>query len=397
MPKLQIKANELVETNADFVSLVKRGASRIPFRITKEDEPMLDLHSIGRRLFKKAEQPAQVVAVITRKGVDLDAMAAAFQKADLDPTIFVKSEDGQVVTLTKADADTEDAVVLQCANDVALVVTGLKKSFDSYSYNSTDFATVLGTEGVYPSMCMAKDALSSVIQNILYTSLSPSDAATKVAAAVDDFKEYIVSVLGNVPIHAFKADLELDQLVKSEVPALSDEPAIEQPAAQEAEELQKAAGHKPKGTETPAEEAMEAEPKKTKAKKDEEPAPAEPAAEVEEDPTAPLPEDAAVQEALEEPAPAEVVKEETKDSGLDPILAAIADLKKSMDDQVSTLRSDVGSLNERVDAVAVQARKAEEAVTGTVFGDAGGDAQPNQVKKSDGPPPLLDTGLRRIA
>lgn len=395
MPKLQIKANELVETHADFVSLVKRGASRIPFRITKEDEPMLDLHSIGRRLFKKAEQPAQVVAVITQKGADLEGLAAAFQKAEIDPTIFVKSEDGHVVTLRKADADTEDAVVLQCANDVALVVTGLKKSFDSYSYNSTDFTTVLGTEGVYPSMCTAKDALSTVISNILYTSLSPSDAATKVAAAVDDFKDYLVNVLANVPVHAFKADVELAQMVKAEVPAVSDEA----PVSAEAEELQKAAGHKGKGTETPAEEVMEDGAKKAKAKKDEEAEPAEPVIDVEdEDPTLPLPEDQALQEGEGPEAPAPVAKqEEPKDAGVDPILAAIADLKKSMDEQVSSIREDVGSLNERVDAVAVQARKAEEAVAGTVFGDAGGDAQPNQVKKSDGPPPLLDTGFRRVA
>ena len=55
MRKLQLKATELVDTDVNFVSLVTRGANRIPFRITKEDEQMLDLHKIARSLFKTAD------------------------------------------------------------------------------------------------------------------------------------------------------------------------------------------------------------------------------------------------------------------------------------------------------------------------------------------------------
>ena len=70
MRKLQLKATELVDTDVNFVSLVERGANRIPFRITKEDEQMLDLHKIGRSLFRKAEPKPEIVAVIAQKGAD---------------------------------------------------------------------------------------------------------------------------------------------------------------------------------------------------------------------------------------------------------------------------------------------------------------------------------------
>ena len=43
MAKVVLKATELTNTDVDFVALVKRGANRIPFRITKGDDTVLDL------------------------------------------------------------------------------------------------------------------------------------------------------------------------------------------------------------------------------------------------------------------------------------------------------------------------------------------------------------------
>jgi hypothetical protein len=59
MSRLEIKANELTDTDVSFVSLVKRGANRLPFRITKGDTEMLDLYAVGRRMFQKSEPTQQ--------------------------------------------------------------------------------------------------------------------------------------------------------------------------------------------------------------------------------------------------------------------------------------------------------------------------------------------------
>lgn len=236
MPKLQIKANELVGVDASFVSLVKRGANRIPFRITKEDEPMLDLHKLGRNLFKKSDPKPEIVAAVVQTGADLSKVAAVFKSAGLDPKTFVRTEQGGVTTLAKADADLENAATLQVSDDVAIVVSGLKKSFDSYAYNSTDFGVVMATEGVHPSMCVAKDALASTISNILYRAASPAEAVDMISTAIDAFKGYMVMLLGAVPMTAFKADIAFGQ---ASVPAASDEaPVVEAEAG--AEELEKA-------------------------------------------------------------------------------------------------------------------------------------------------------------
>jgi hypothetical protein len=75
MPKLLLEAHELTDADVDFVSLVKRGANRIPFRIVKEDtSDMLDLHKIGRKLFKQAAGHSHRFSFV--EGV-LDAQAAA--------------------------------------------------------------------------------------------------------------------------------------------------------------------------------------------------------------------------------------------------------------------------------------------------------------------------------
>src|SRR5262245_51975566 len=139
MPKLQLKATELVDTEANFVSLVKRGANRIPFRIMKKDETMIDLHKIGRSLFNKAEARPEIVAAIGQKGTNLDKVAEVFKANGLDPSKFNKSEKDGIVTVAKADADMTDAMVVKVHKDVGLVVTGLKKIFDGFMFDSTEF------------------------------------------------------------------------------------------------------------------------------------------------------------------------------------------------------------------------------------------------------------------
>lgn len=230
MPRLRIKANELIDTNVNFVSLVKRGANRIPFRITKEDENMLNLYDIGRRLFQKGDPKPEIVAAVIQKGADLNKIAAIFKSAGLDPKDFWRTEKDGIITVAKSDAvQAEDTVVLKVSDDVGLVISNLKKTFDGYAYNSTDFNVVMATEGVYPSMCVAKEALGTTIGNILHKASSPNEAAAQVGAAIDAFKDYMTMLLGSVPVQAFKADLAFAQAglekAEEETP-LGDEPPV---------------------------------------------------------------------------------------------------------------------------------------------------------------------------
>ena len=503
MPRLQIKANELVQTDASFVSLVKRGANRIPFRITKEDEPMLDLHKIGRNLFKKEDPKPEIVAAIVQPGADIARVAAIFKEAGLEPKSFIKTEEDGITTVARSDyADAHDVALLKVGEDMVLAVSNMKKGFDSYAYNSTDFNAIMATEGVYPSMCVAKDVLGGTISNILYKSSSPAEAAGTVGAAIDDFKTYMVGLLGAVPVSAFKMDVAIAKAAeqklpddksgagaeepapkpkarKDEVPAASDEqPVTEaqnvQLIADEAGKVEKAdagkngtgagfehgkgTGTDPKAT---ADDAANTEVNSTGEPTTGNPDPQMPQGVKKEqiagapDPKGFEPGDAdgfaapptdsqaatarasaddkkmkqnggtdgsspprgapglpplgglrreGPAQAAEEPPPGgkqpEAQVEEpapVAKTDLDPILAAIADLKKSLEGSVDEVRSTVSALSERVDGVAEQARKADEAINGRVFNEAGGDAVARPRKADDGAPPLLDTAYSRRA
>lgn len=503
MPKLQIKANELVNTDASFVSLVKRGANRIPFRITKEDTEMLDLHKIGRTLFHKADPTPEIVGAIIAPGADLTEVAALFKEAGLTPKEFVKTEQDGIVTVAKAGyEDAKDVALIKMGDDLTVAVSNLKKSFDSYAYNSTDFNAVMSTEGVYPSMCVAKEALGSVISNILYKASSPAEAASMVGAAIDDFKTYMVGLLGAVPMTAFKMDVAVEKSAmgkkkgkggmsmdddmekgaygkgkakKDEVPAASDEPPVADPAegAGEADpvEVEKADAGKngtgagfaagggtattpeatsddaantavnstgepttgnadpqvPMGVKKGLTEAQSPQPKGFEpgdpdgfaaAPADTQRAVAAGSAddqnmqqnggtngssipdgnsgiaaiggvrkdgEAEEEPDA---EAGEAEAGEEEPAP--VAKADN-----DAVLAAIEALQKSLEGSVDEVRKTVSALSARVDGVAEIARKADEAINGTVFNEAGGDAPARTQKADAGAPPLLDTGYSR--
>ena len=84
MPKFSISAHELTDTNVDFVALVKRGANRIPFRLTKGDNEMLDLYSIGRRMFKSDEPAPVVIGAILTKGADVEGAVAVLKSVGVD-------------------------------------------------------------------------------------------------------------------------------------------------------------------------------------------------------------------------------------------------------------------------------------------------------------------------
>ena len=57
----EVKVNELSDVDVRFVSLVKRGANRIPFRLTKEDtNRMLDFV----KLFRKSDEEAKPASAL---------------------------------------------------------------------------------------------------------------------------------------------------------------------------------------------------------------------------------------------------------------------------------------------------------------------------------------------
>ena len=351
MPRLHIEANELQGTDVSFVSLVKRGANRLPFRIVKEDNAdMLDLQAL-QQVFTKADTTPQVVAAVVRKGADLEAAKLRLGQAGL--TIDDMAEDGELVVFKQPGhpASGSSDALIKLDDDIGLVVSGLAKAFNGMNVEDTSFAKVFATEAFYPSMRLANEMLGVAVGNIMQKAENASDAAALIAKAVDDFKQYVTTLATAIPSHAFKADQAPASAV--EVPT----EAVPTPAApQDAAPVE------------PVVEPAEAGP--------------ESVAEVE---SVPEP----VAEA--EPALHDLLK------GLETVLkASIAGLESQVTKAVDGVQTELAGLGQRLAQVEQRAQKTEIAVNGTVTADAGTDRTGVQKAAAKRVPPLLDTAFRKL-
>jgi arsenate reductase-like glutaredoxin family protein len=368
MPRLQIDANELVNPEVNLVSLVKRGANRLPFRIVKEDtEPMLDLMKAAKDFFHKAETSPNVVGVLIAKGANVEGITAALVKAGIPADKFVKHESPTATTLTKADTPmSEDETVILKANDqVAFVIsapTEIAKSISSYDFESTSFSEIMTKGAFAPTLCMAQEMLQRTFFNIMEKAEAPKDLSNMLQKATDEFKAYIGTLAKALPDTMFKAEAELSKVG----------PVAKAP--------EKPAETKPAETAATAKPAAPAATATAETKKDE----ATTAAAA-----------GAGTQATEGPKSTDPAAAELFTSMLD-------SLKDHIDTSVSGLRGhvekQVGAVQGEVNKLSAQVKKAEEAFTGTVAGDAGQDK--TGVTKSEvidpDLPPLLDTGVMKL-
>jgi len=201
MTMIKMDARKLDNVDVSFVSLVARGANRIPFRIIKslkEDGMNLDLGKLFST--KKAESPVVVAVVVSKESVTpeltvkLEAQGYAPQEAGKDDTDVV----------FKAAEYRDDSAVVKMDNGCAVVLSTVKKAFYSYP-EGTDFSDNLAQNSFFPSVDMAQEVLEETIENIMYGSEIPAEAkASEVSAACDAFKGYVVSLTANLPVSAFE-------------------------------------------------------------------------------------------------------------------------------------------------------------------------------------------------
>ncbi len=203
---MRVEANELHGTDVKLVSLVKRGANRLPWRITKEDtDDMLDLAKIFTRKVDAPSAPTVHSIIMRKECKNQKGLAAILAKAGLDVSKPAGKGDF-IIFAQKAGDPSNDAVLIKSNGDVGFVVENLSKAFSGYDFSSNDFNDVFSTGSFCPSVAMASDLLGVTIGNILSGSESPGDAAGKIAKAVEGFKQYSVTLANSLPAQAFKAD-----------------------------------------------------------------------------------------------------------------------------------------------------------------------------------------------
>jgi hypothetical protein len=213
MSRLEFKATELTNTDVNFVSLVKRGANRLPFRITKGEGEMLDLYAIGRKMFQKADAVPTVVAIVTQKA-DAPVIAKISAVCGLGDKL-AKSDDDGVVTLSKEgdkfEAGSKSGLALvKLDNDLALAVKGsdLRKAAGDRDWTGTIYAGAAGEQGYFFSPALASQMLSDHAASLL-KSADPVSFGSELAKASEDLKAYVETFGVLMPAGVIKADAVL--------------------------------------------------------------------------------------------------------------------------------------------------------------------------------------------
>lgn len=208
--KVKILANKLENADVSFISLVDRGANRIPFRIIKaqENPGMINLETILTRKAEAKDKPALVGLVVSKMiADDADLMKKIAETGILvDKRDDSQAEKDGVVILKQVDPLPEKTTLVKMNDHMVAVM----KAFDPYTaaIKGTDFEEVLKAQGFMPGFSMATDALYTIVRNVLMDekTTTPQDAVTKVDAALGQFKSYVVGILKEVPASAFKME-----------------------------------------------------------------------------------------------------------------------------------------------------------------------------------------------
>lgn len=241
MAKVSLDLTEMYNADVKFISLVKRGANKIPFRIIKSEDGLM-----GKKLFNletlfSAKKTEVIVPAIVGFAVAKSDKTAGFVEAlEQKGYKFTQEDvDGGVICTLKS-VDPEAVTTLKVSDDVAVMLEGVTKSFYGFS-ESTDFTEQMSTGGFFSSLYIAMDVLGDTVCNAMYTAddVAPVEVIRK---AFQDAQNYVTALVSAIPVDCFKLE-KLEPVVKAAPPADGvgfDEGAVCKTTKEEGESVEKA-------------------------------------------------------------------------------------------------------------------------------------------------------------
>lgn len=363
---VEYDAEEMVDVDVQFISLVSKPANKIPFRITKsqktsnpESTKMLNFGSMLKGEAPQQEVAKEVKAFVIREA-DADKMAEFLKGQDVD----VESGeliDGRIVYKT-SEFEAEDVTAFQVSEDLVVLVSGVAKAFEPFGAEGS-FTDKVKSSGVLPNLMNATDVMVDSMFSTLDSAEAPADAVEKLEAMLDEFKSFVTTSISELPASVFKivgniqhpeeATLEAAQQVADGIEAsvaeevVAEEPVVEAAAEEVAEEVitdpgvdndaveqEEVVGG---AVEAPTEVSDEAEDVAKSEEKNSE-------------------------EIVSESVAEEVEKQEAPD-----VSKLIADLSGVVTEQLKGLQKEVSSLSGRLDEVEGVAKSASESMKGTAI------------------------------
>jgi hypothetical protein len=197
-----VEATELLDPDVQFISLVKRGANRIPFRITKsEKDSMINLDL--SRIFKR-EKPPTILAVVVNKAEVSEDVQSIIKEAGYS---IDSSEVKEGCTIFKQFESLEGAVPVKLNDDLVLLVkeddmvTGVTKAEESWA---GEFYESMQCDGYYAAFGPAASYMTSTLSYALYKAESVDEAKKAASEIIGAFTDYTLGMIGAIPASAFK-------------------------------------------------------------------------------------------------------------------------------------------------------------------------------------------------
>lgn len=218
MPKIRALLKKLVDVDVEFVSLVKRGANRLPIRVIKSEDVKQDTEektmSFLDKIFgnagasKDESSKPEITAIITDND-NADIMQKQLEELGFSVTEKEEVEGG---TVFRQGELTADDVIIQLSQSTYIAVKNVQKAFEPFS-SGTSFADNFKKGAFFPSVRMATDVLMDTIVNVMFADegeTAPTDAIKK---TLDEFSNFVLTSLKSIPKDAFKLE---DLIIKAE-------------------------------------------------------------------------------------------------------------------------------------------------------------------------------------
>lgn len=398
--KKKVKANELKDAEVQFISIVPKGANRMPISILKsENKIMKGFESI---FGKEVSQP-YVASIMVSKDVDIKEAEARIKKSGF--SVDQKEEQDEMIVFKQKTApqDIPHQYVVKMDEEIAVHVV-CAKSFNPIDFETTSFKELFAKANVLPNIFAAHEVLKEVIMNALFAedTKSSGDASKKVKKALNEFSTIVTGMVENIPVSAFKMeDPEVIKAVKEELGENMDtENDKEEGLNEDEEDLKKQDGGEGEESDEDEEDSEEDAGDEDSDEESEEDAD-DPESEGDAD------DEGEDEEEEEDSEEEEVEKSESKKSkskskktDLEGLVTKMAEQVESLTKSVSglekKLESGLSELGGRVDEVSEIAKSADEAINGVTNTDPEGDRTVTTKSEEKPDNDLVDTGFRSL-
>lgn len=212
MPKIKARLKKLVDVDVEFVSLVKRGANRLPIRIIKSEDVKQDTEETKEMSFldkifgnKEASQDDSTAPEITAIITDNDN--AELMEKQLEEVGFSISEKQEVeggTVFRQGELSSED-VIIQLSQSTYVAIKNVQKAFEPFS-SGTSFADNFKKGAFFPSVRMATDVLMDTIVNIMFDSDGDKAPTEEIKKTLNEFSSFVITSLKSIPKDAFKLE-----------------------------------------------------------------------------------------------------------------------------------------------------------------------------------------------